>query len=260
MALMITRKFSKSFLELNNQEDELFSLNHIFEPEFHQDVYVKPCVETQKINGSFQIGDKEYLEREIARGMQPVYADDENDPESLSFEGMIQIDGSRRSTEDDNVCVLKSNCIRNGYIDTSLARSTSREQYNKNKERAGVQKDDILINSTGDGTIGRVAVYNYDFPAVVDGHITIVRFKNKKLAWYVAAYLMTVDGQNQLYRYVNGSSGQVEIYPQDIGRIWIKPATDEKIQKIYKKYKAACDKHDQFYRDLLSALHEVEGD
>ena len=139
----------------------------------------------------------------------------------------------------------------------TIARSTPRENYNRNKSRAGVERDDILINSTGDGTIGRVAVYNYDFPAVVDGHITIVRFKDKELAWYVAAYLMTAEGQNQIYRYVNGSSGQVEIYPQDIERIWVKPASKEKIHRIYKKYKDACDKHDQFYRDLLSALNEV---
>lgn len=106
-------------------------------------------------------------------------------------------------------------------------------------------------------TIGRVAVYDFDFPAVVDGHITIVRFKDKKLAWYVAAYLMTEEGQRQIYRYINGSSGQVEIYPQDIARIWIKPATDEKIEQVYKKYQKACRTHDKFYRDLLIALDEV---
>ena len=61
MALMITRKFSDSILELNESEKEMFSLNHIFEPEFHQDIYVRPCIETQKMEGSFQIGEKEYL-------------------------------------------------------------------------------------------------------------------------------------------------------------------------------------------------------
>ena len=152
---------------------------------------------------------------------------------------------------------MKSNCIRNGYIDTSLARSVGRTFYKKVESRAAVQKNDILINSTGDGTIGRVAVYNYDFPAVVDGHITIVRYKNPKLAWYVAAFLMTETGQNQIYRYINGSSGQVEIYPQDIARIWVKPASSEVIEEVYKNYKNACDKHDEFYRDLTAALHKI---
>lgn len=68
---------------------------------------------------------------------------------------------------------------------------------------------------------------------------------------------MTEEGQRQIYRYINGSSGQVEIYPQDIARIWIKPATDEKIEQVYKKYQKACRTHDKFYRDLLIALDEV---
>lgn len=257
MALMITRSFKDTILDLACEEDDLYTINHIFEPEFHQEIYVQACEKTKAMKGAFQIGQPEFLEREISRGMQPQYADDENDPDSLSFEGRIQKNGKRINNKNDNVCVLKSNCVRNGYIDTSLARTTTRERYEECKERAGVKKGDILVNSTGDGTIGRVAVYDFDFPAVVDGHITIVRFKDKKLAWYVAAYLMTEEGQRQIYRYINGSSGQVEIYPQDIARIWIKPATDEKIEQVYKKYQKACRTHDKFYRDLLIALDEV---
>lgn len=257
MALMITRSFNDTILGLKCEEDDLYTINHIFEPEFHQEIYVQACEKTKAMDGAFQIGNVEFLERDISRGIQPYYADDENDSDSLSFEGMIQKNGIRSNNKDDNVCVLKSNCVRNGYIDTSLARSTTRERYEKCKERAGVKKGDILVNSTGDGTIGRVAVYDFDFPAVVDAHISIIRMKDKKLAWYVAAYLMTEDGQKQIYRYINGSSGQVEIYPQDIARIWIKPASDEKVVRVHQKYQKACRTHDEFYRDLLKALDEV---
>lgn len=259
MALTAKHLFSDSMLKLLNPEQGMYTINHIFEPEYHQDIYVKACDDTKNATGSFQVGDIQYLVRPINRGTQPSYADDENDPETLCYEGMISCDGTRLIDENQtlNVCALKSNCIRNGYIDTSLARSVGRTFYKKVESRAAVQKNDILINSTGDGTIGRVAVYNYDFPAVVDGHITIVRYKNPKLAWYVAAFLMTETGQNQIYRYINGSSGQVEIYPQDIARIWVKPASSEVIEEVYKNYKNACDKHDEFYRDLTAALHKI---
>lgn len=258
MALMIVRPQKDTILKLAEAEKGLYDVNHIYEPEFHQSVYVDACNETMKISGAFQVGDLKLLDKPIERGMQPKYIDDDNDPESLLFEGMVLNDGTRLENDDNaNVCALKSNCIRSGYIDTSLARSVSREFYEKNKKKAGVQKNDILINSTGDGTIGRVAVYNYDFPAVVDGHITIVRYKNYKLAWYIAAFLMTKPGQNQIYRYINGSSGQVEIYPQDIARIWIKPADEAHIKNVYKTFHDACEKHDQFYRDLKAALNNV---
>ena len=246
-------------MDLENAEKGFYSVNHIFEPEFHQEKYVNACEKIRALDGAFQLGNLDYLGRPIGRGTQPDYSDDETDPESLLYTGMILGDGTRYTdpTQQANICALKSNCIRNGYIDTSLARSVTRAFYEKHKTKAGVQKNDLLINSTGDGTIGRVAVYNYDFPAVVDGHITIVRFKDSKLVWYAAAFLLTSNGQNQLYRYINGSSGQVEIYPQDISRIWIAPASKEKIDKISTAFRSACEKHDEFYRDLTATLNEV---
>ncbi|MGE6230915.1 hypothetical protein [Paenibacillus chitinolyticus] len=259
MAIFTKRRHADSLLELKSAEDGLFKINHIYEPEFHQDKYVDACIETSKLEDSFQIGDEKYIAKSITRGKQPFYADNEDDPDSLFWEGMVLPDGTRLIDEDckENVCALKSNSVRSGFIDTSLARSVTREFYEKNKDKAGVKKNDILINSTGDGTIGRVAVFNYDFPAVVDGHITIVRFKDPVLAWYVAAFLQTETGQNQIYRYINGSSGQVEIYPQDIGRIWVKPCEREKMSRIAKSFEAACKKHDDFYKDLKAALYDI---
>lgn len=259
MALMTKRKITETVLDLMNPEKGLYETNHIFEPEFHQDIYVQACELTKRTEGSFQVGNAELLQRPINRGTQPNYADDENDSDTLCYDGMITCDGSRLDDKNKefNVCALKSNCIRNGYIDTSLARSVSRSFYEKVKNKAAVQKNDILINSTGDGTIGRVAVYNYDFPAVVDGHITIVRYKDPQLAWYVAGFLLTDIGQKQIYRYINGSSGQVEIYPQDICRIWIKPADKKTIQKVSNDFHAACEKYDNFFRELTSVLHKI---
>lgn len=259
MALMITREFQNVILELNDPDQGMYTINHIFEPEFHQEIYVQACKNTKQIEGAFQVGTTELLETSIHRGTQPDYADDEMDEETLYYEGMVGSDGNRLKDPQKlyNICALKSNCIRNGYIDTSLARSVTRPFYEKVKAKASVKKNDILINSTGDGTIGRVAVYNYDFPAIVDGHITIVRYKNEKLAWYIAAFLQTSTGQNQIYRYINGSSGQVEIYPQDISRIWIKPADNNKIDEVAQNFKRACEKHDEFYHDLTAALHNI---
>lgn len=259
MALTIVRNWNESLLKIHATDADMYDTNHIFEPEFHQARYVEACESIKKQNGSFQLGSKDLLKQEIMRGTQPKYEDIEEDPESLQYEGMLLSDGTRQKklSKDDNVCALKSNCIREGFIDTSLARSVSRAFYEKVKNKAGVEKNDILINSTGDGTIGRVAVYNYDFPAVVDGHITIVRFKDAELAWYVAAFLMTEKGQDQIYRYINGSSGQVEIYPQDIERIWISDVSDKKKKEVYQSFLGACEKHEEFYSDLKAALNKV---
>jgi hypothetical protein len=256
MALLTVRKFADVILELPQTEGELERWNHVFEPEFHQQRYVEACQAAAKASEAFQLGNSEYVQRYPYRGIQPTYADDEADSETLEYEGMttrlgtvLDADGGKR-----NVCAIKSNVVRWGYLDFGVARSVTRSFYETKVNRSAVKKDDLLINSTGDGTIGRVAVFDREFPAVVDGHVTIVRFKDRDLAWYTAAYLLTEQGQNQIYRYINGSSGQVEIYPQDIARLWIPPKSKTTMKAIASKLRGACAKHNEFFVDMKTAL------
>jgi hypothetical protein len=255
----VVREPRETLLELKNPDAGLYSENHIFEPEYHQSEYVDVCKRTAKLPGAFLVGDDSVLFESPHRGIQPQYADEEAEPESLEYEGMLLPDGSKLDAAGGtrNVCAVKSASVRFGYIDFESARSVTRDFYNKVKKRAGVRRNDILVNSTGDGTIGRVAVFDYDFPAIVDGHITILRYNDPTVAWYVAAYLLSDEGQKQLYRYINGSSGQVEIYPQDIERVWVKPAPQPTMKVIGEQFRAACEKHDEFARDLKSALNLV---
>jgi len=256
MALLTRRQASDCVLPLESGEAA-----HIFEPEFHQDIYVKPIADAQNSKyGAFQILNDGVLKRSPNRGKQPEYADDLDNPASLKFIGKLHSTGKRLTAKDTcNVAALKSVSIRAGYVDIDSGRSVSKEFWTANQERCSVQRGDVLINSTGDGSIGRVAVYHYDFPAVVDGHITILRFQDQALGWYTAAYLMSQAGQRQIYRYINGSSGQVEIYPQDIGRLWIPRRTAKKMAQIVTEFQEACFKFGQFRDNLGSALALTSG-
>ena len=163
---------------------------------------------------------------------------------------IMSSDGGKR-----NVCAMKSAVVRRGFLDFGLARSVKRSFYLARKQKCAVQKNDLLMNSTGDGTLGRVAVFNQNFPAIVDGHVTIIRFHDSDLSWYTAAYLLCEQGQNQIYRYINGSSGQVEIYPQDIARLWIPPKTKASMSKIATKLREACARHNSFAVEMKAALN-----
>lgn len=254
MALMTQRKFVESILTLDSEEDKV----HIFEPEFHQKIYVSACENAAKAKNAFQLGDTSIVERYPNRGSQPQYADDDDDPDSIIYRGMVRNNGSVVSDkETTNICALKSVSIRWGFVDFGVARSVLKEFYDKKKAKNSAQFADVLINSTGDGTIGRVAVYNRKHPALVDGHVTIVRFRDKKLAWYTAAYLLSEEGQRQIYRYINGSSGQVEIYPQDIARIWIPRPDDKKVASVAERFEKAVAKYEQFQSELSTTLSDL---
>ncbi len=257
MAQCAVRKAVETLLSLDSKDDALYKSNHILEPEYHQDIYVEVCKNLQRKSNSFQLANCKDLVGEIHRGIQPKYADDDTDLSTLYWQGMLDETGNIITDKNANICALKSISIRSGYVDFETARSVSLDFYQANKTRAGIIKNDVLINSTGDGTIGRVAVYDQDFPALVDGHITILRFKDANLAWFIAAFLLSEKGQKQIKRYINGSSGQVEIYAQDIGIIWVALPDKKTIDTIAERFMNACKAYNKFKYDLKNSLSAI---
>lgn len=77
---------------------------------------------------------------------------------------------------------------------------------------------DILLTSTGVGTIGRVDMLDRDIPCMTDGHVTVLRVKEqpKILPQYLLYYLRSTFGQMQMERYTVGSTGQTELNRDDI--------------------------------------------
>lgn len=74
------------------------------------------------------------------------------------------------------MCVVNQKCIRNHAIEYSLARRHDAATKKVSPERL-IRIGDVLVNSTGTGTLGRVAQVRYmpAEPTTVDSHVTIVR-------------------------------------------------------------------------------------
>ena len=74
---------------------------------------------------------------------------------------------------------------------------------------------DIIINSTGHGTMGRVGIYNKvmdnteDIPLVPDSHVTIVRVSNDLVAKYF--YYVIKNLQPYFEKQGEGSTNQEEL-------------------------------------------------
>ena len=121
----------------------------------------------------------------VSRGIAPKYADD--------------------STQ----VVLNQKCIRDHYIDTSLARRHKPKVVNEK----WLQYGDLLINSTGEGTLGRAAqVWFVPENMTIDSHVTIVRPKNQLLLFYIG--LWGISHEREIEALHTGSTGQTEL-PRD---------------------------------------------
>lgn len=111
--------------------------------------------------------------------------------------------------DDSTQIVLNQKCIRDHYIDISLGRRHKPKVINEKWLRYG----DLLINSTGEGTLGRAAqVWFVPENMTVDSHVTIVRPKDPHLLFYIG--LWGISHEREIEALHTGSTGQTEL-PRD---------------------------------------------
>lgn len=130
----------------------------------------------------------------------------------VSLESMCSIISrgfSPKYSEDSTEVVLGQRCIRHNMIDLSV----SRKHIPKNLGERALRQYDVLINSTGMGSLGRVAqVYFKPNKMTFDSHLTLVRAKIPEYEMYIGRNLLS--RQDEIENMAVGSTGQTEL-PRD---------------------------------------------
>mgnify|MGYP000466040755 FL=1 len=139
--------------------------------------------------------------KEIRRGKSPKYIEQS---ETLVF-------------------AQKCNTKYNG-IDIGLAFYLDESTLNKYPEDEYMQDGDIVINSTGTGTLGRVGFYratdNYNSLSIVpDSHVTVIRSSREIHAFYLFAFMKA--NQSELEKKGEGSTNQKELKPLTLKELYV---------------------------------------
>jgi type I restriction enzyme, S subunit len=128
----------------------------------------------------------------LGRGITPIYDD--------SARGII----------------INQKCIRNRMVSLELARRQSK-QFPPTKL---VQFGDVLINSTGAGTLGRVAQFLLStVDCTVDSHVTIVRPRDDVPIHYFGLHLTGLE--SYIATLGRGATNQTELSKDDIAALEI---------------------------------------
>jgi type I restriction enzyme, S subunit len=121
-----------------------------------------------------------------------------------------------RYDHDAEGLVINQKCVRGGRLDLSLARHQSREF----KPDRHVQHGDVLVNSTGEGTLGRVAQVLAPIEnCTVDTHVTIVRPAPSIGVHYFGQALM--EWEPRFSTMGRGATNQTELSRGQIGDVQI---------------------------------------
>lgn len=184
----------------------------------HSRVYLSSKYETVSLNSDRSL----YLD--IKRGKSPKYA------------------------EDSNVFILNQKCVRWGSIETQYAKTVDPSWLESINKENLIQEGDILINSTGEGTIGRAAVVDKDNAGLLyDSHVLLLRLnKNCIEPKYFELVFNSRYGQEQVENVKSAkTTKQTELGVENLKRILI-PIPPLKVQQEIVKhvtvlYKEASD-------------------
>ncbi|SCQ62643.1 Type I restriction enzyme EcoEI M protein homolog [Propionibacterium freudenreichii] len=113
-----------------------------------------------------------------------------------------------------------SSITRFGEISLPDSDWVEKQVFDEMPESVKLQKGDVLLSSTGDGTLGKAAVWDLDHEALADSHVTIIRPDITVVdPYYLADFLRIGFGQEQVQRLYTGSTGLIELTAEHVDRI-----------------------------------------
>ena len=158
---------------------------------------------------------KDIVVKEIKRGKSPIYADN------------------------SSVLVFAQKCnTKAGIIDLSLAKHLDVKSFAKYPDDEYMQDGDIVVNSTGNGTLGRVGVFHDadrsdDCVIVPDSHVTTIRINKLLVLDYI--YYALVYYQPYFEKNCSGSTNQTELKPLVIANLFIPVPPFDEQRRIIRK-------------------------
>jgi len=151
--------------------------------------------------------------------------------------------------------VLNQKCVRDQLVSLEPSRWTDDSKVKREKL---VAVDDVLVNSTGQGTLGRVARWTVQEVATVDSHITIVRpDPNVSDTAVIGQAILAIEAEIEARG--EGSTGQTELSGVELGRARIQVPSRERAERLGTTLRALTASQDSARAEnlVLAAMRDA---
>ncbi len=152
---------------------------------------------------------------------------------------------SPKYDKNSNIFAINQKCVRWNYIDLSHCKNINEDWYKSLDSFVLTKAKDILVNSTGEGTIGRAAIVNKEQSYIYDSHVLLFRSLSCKSS-YIMSCINSTFGQEQIDNAKGAkSTKQTELGVEKLNSLFIPIPPLEEQKEIVKKIEnvfAICDK------------------
>lgn len=156
--------------------------------------------------------------------------------------------------ESDGIIVLNQKCIRDFVVSFEPARLTSKAKLSTEKL---LEDYDVLVNSTGVGTLGRVAqIKTVEQRITVDSHVTILRCDKNIVVPKYFGYLVK-NQQSSIEALAEGSTGQTELSRVLLGALKVNFHTNMNEQKKIAHILSTLDDKIELNRKMNQTLEAM---
>lgn len=173
------------------------------------------------------------VESPVSRGSTPTY----------SSQGEIPVIKTGHLT---NYEVIKSNEF------------VSRNFYDKRK-KGRINKGDILLASTGKGSLGKIDLFTDDETSFADSHLTIIRINPEKYnSQFLVYWLRSLLGVYQIESSYTGSTNQIELSDTDIEEYKVPKISLNEQSKIIEEISSNYIKQNGFKFKIKELRNDIE--
>ena len=175
---------------------------------------------------------------------------------------------SPKYSEDDKTYpVFAQKCnLKDGGISLEQARFLDPSTVSKWDDIYKLQTGDVLVNSTGTGTVGRTRLFyaaclgNYPF-VVPDSHVSVIRTSSQINSKFVFAYISSKFIQQYLEDNLAGSTNQKELYIGVLSTLQVpipSYSEQERIVTEIERWFALIDQIEQGKADLQTTIKQAK--
>lgn len=164
--------------------------------------------------------------------------------------------------ESNSYPIISQKCVQWDGVHLEFAKHLKEDFWKELPSYRFVTKGDLLLNSTGTGTVGRIIKVTESFDKIpVDSHVTIIRLNKNVCNSYILYFLMSPIIQNNLDDYLTGTTKQKEFGLASIQNIVISiPPLEEQKRIVAKieKLMPLVDEYAESYNRLQKIDNEFE--